>query len=88
MNAKMIMSQLNERRSIAWALGLRIELLSPATCSWVQQEAARRAGSLADNTEVDVESVGDRARGYRKLNDEKLIEPQRDPRARRDTRSN
>ena len=55
MNAKMIMSQLNERRSIAWALGLRIELLSPATCSWVQQEAARRAGSLADNTEFDGE---------------------------------
>ena len=36
-------------------LGLRIELLSPATCSWVQQEAARRAGSLADNTELDGE---------------------------------
>ena len=53
----------------------------------MQPEAARRAGSLADNTEVDVESGGDRASGYRKLNDEKLIEPQREPRARRDIRS-
>ena len=55
----------------------------PSQLFLVQREAARRAGSLADSTELDVESGGNRATGYRKLNDEKLIEPQREPPARR-----